>query len=168
MCWNRNCAPKKGAHDFAQHLLTKAAERLRRGDYYCRRLGVHLSWIADLGGWWDETDFHETRDTGFCSPASRRSGSGSRAPNRSASAWCCSTWCPPMHQPDLFAVDTDRRQKLSPLVDRINDRYGRCSIGFGLFSARRARVQGPRRLSPSAGEVGILAASPACGTAMLG
>jgi nucleotidyltransferase/DNA polymerase involved in DNA repair len=56
---------KKGAHDFAQHLLTKAAERLRRGDYYCRRLGVHLSWVGDLGGWWDETDFHETRDTGF-------------------------------------------------------------------------------------------------------
>jgi hypothetical protein len=30
----------KGAHNFAQHLLTKAAERLRRGDYYCRRLGL--------------------------------------------------------------------------------------------------------------------------------
>jgi hypothetical protein len=57
--------PTQGAHDFAQHLLTKAAERLRRGDYYCHRLGVHLSWVADLGGWWDETDFHETRDTGF-------------------------------------------------------------------------------------------------------
>ena len=56
---------KNGAHDFAQHLLTKAAERLRRGDYYCRRLGVHLSWTGDLGGWWEETDFHETRDTGF-------------------------------------------------------------------------------------------------------
>ena len=55
----------EGAHDFAQHLLTKAAERLRRGDYYCRRLGLHISWIGDLGGWWDETDFHETRDTGF-------------------------------------------------------------------------------------------------------
>src|SRR6202047_3517216 len=39
---------KKGAHDFAQHLLTKAAERLRRGGYYCRRLGVHLSWGAGL------------------------------------------------------------------------------------------------------------------------
>ena len=39
------------------------------------------------------------------------------------------------HQPDLFAADTDRRQKLSPLVDLINDRYGRCSIGFGLFPA---------------------------------
>jgi hypothetical protein len=37
------------------------------------------------------------------------------------------------HQPDLFATDNDRRQKLSPLIDRINDRYGRCAIGFGLF-----------------------------------
>jgi hypothetical protein len=37
------------------------------------------------------------------------------------------------HQPDLFAADNHRRQKLSPLIDRINDRYGRCSIGFGLF-----------------------------------
>ena len=31
---------KKGAHDFAQHLLTKAAERLQRGDYFCCWLGV--------------------------------------------------------------------------------------------------------------------------------
>jgi hypothetical protein len=38
---------KKGAHDFAQHLLTKAAERLRRGDYYCRRLGG-ASFFLDL------------------------------------------------------------------------------------------------------------------------
>jgi hypothetical protein len=37
------------------------------------------------------------------------------------------------HQPDLFATDNDRRQKLSPLVDRINDRYGRCAVAFGLF-----------------------------------
>ena len=37
------------------------------------------------------------------------------------------------HQPDLFAADNRRCQKLSPLVDRINDRYGRCTIGFGLL-----------------------------------
>jgi hypothetical protein len=37
------------------------------------------------------------------------------------------------HQPDPFAADNHRRQKLSPLIDRINDRYGRCAIGFGLF-----------------------------------
>jgi hypothetical protein len=39
----------------------------------------------------------------------------------------------PHHQPDLFAADDHRRQRLSPLIDRINDRYGRCAIGFGLF-----------------------------------
>jgi DNA polymerase IV len=54
-----------GAANFARHLLTKAAERLRRGDYFCRRLGLHLSWTGDLGGWWDEMSFNETCDTGF-------------------------------------------------------------------------------------------------------
>ena len=34
------------------------------------------------------------------------------------------------HQPDLFAADNRKRQKLSPLVDRINYR---CTIGFGLL-----------------------------------
>src|SRR5271170_8260818 len=56
---------RDGAADFARHLLTKAAERLRRGAYYCRRLGLHLSWTGDLGGWWDEMSFNETRDTGL-------------------------------------------------------------------------------------------------------
>ena len=37
------------------------------------------------------------------------------------------------HQPDLFEAAGARRKKLSPLIDRINDRYGRCAIGFGLF-----------------------------------
>ena len=41
-----------GAATFARHLRTKAAERLRRGDYYCRRLALHLSWVGDFGGWW--------------------------------------------------------------------------------------------------------------------
>jgi DNA polymerase IV len=73
---------EKGAHDFAQHLLTKAAEQLRRGDYYCRRLGAHLSWVGDLGGWWDETDSMKRVTPASCSPASRKSGSGSRAKSR--------------------------------------------------------------------------------------
>ena len=37
------------------------------------------------------------------------------------------------HQPDLFDTDSRRRQKLSPLIDRINTRYGRGAIGFGLL-----------------------------------
>ena len=125
----------KGAHDFAQHLLTKAAERLRRGDYYCRRLGVHLSWVGDLGGWWDETDFHETRDTGFLLARLERAlAAGAALQAAAASASCCSTWCPPASISRTCSRPTiSRRQKLSPLIDRINDRYGRCAIGFGLF-----------------------------------
>jgi hypothetical protein len=68
-----------------EHLLTKAAERLRRSDYYCRRLGLHLSWVADLGGWWDETDFHETRDTCNASRPSPRA----RAHARETRNWSC-------------------------------------------------------------------------------
>jgi hypothetical protein len=37
------------------------------------------------------------------------------------------------HQPDLFDAANHRRQKLSPMIDRINDRYGRCAIGFSLL-----------------------------------
>jgi DNA polymerase-4 len=125
---------KKGAHHFAQHLLTKAAERLRRGDYYCRRLGLHLSWVGDLGGWWDEITFAETRDTGFL--LARLEQLWLRVPRTKplSIGVVLLDLVPASHrQPDLFAADNDRRQKLSPLVDRINDRYGRCSIGFGLF-----------------------------------
>jgi len=35
------------------------------------------------------------------------------------------------HQPDLF--EAARRRKLSSVIDRINDRYGRCAIAFGLL-----------------------------------
>jgi hypothetical protein len=48
------------------------------------------------------------------------------------------------HQPDLFAADNQRRQKLSPLIDLINDRYGRCAIGFAGFR----RTSGPLRAMP--------------------
>jgi hypothetical protein len=36
-------------------------------------------------------------------------------------------------QPDLFDAANQRRQKPSPMIDRINDRYGRCAIDFGLL-----------------------------------
>ena len=77
------------------------------------------------------------------------------------------------HQPDLFAADNRRRQKLSPLVDRINDRYGRCTIGFGLLPPAVRGFKGPCRISPGAGELGVLgppvgASSPSSGTEHFG
>jgi hypothetical protein len=49
------------------------------------------------------------------------------------------------HQPDL-----------SPLIDRINDRYGRCAIGLGLFPPDVRAFEGHAAFSPGAGEVGVL------------
>jgi DNA polymerase-4 len=105
---------KEGAHNFAQHLLTKAAERLRHGDYYCRRLGLHLAWIADLGGWWDETTFLETRDTGFLH--TRLKQLWQRVPAYkplSVGVVLLDLVPADQHQPDLFTADNHRRQKLS-------------------------------------------------------
>jgi DNA polymerase-4 len=139
---------KKGAHEFAQHLLTKAAERLRRGDYYCRRLGAHLSWVSDLGGWWDETDFHETRDTGFL--LARLEELWQRVPRYkplSVGVVLLDLVPADHNQPDLFAADNGRRQKLSPLIDRINDRYGRWSIALGYFRPTCARSKGTPRFT---------------------
>jgi hypothetical protein len=137
-----------GAHDFAQHLLTKAAERLRRGDYFCRRLGVHLSWTGHLGGFWDEIDFRETRDTGFLLSRLEQLWKRGRDTNRSASAWCCSTGArqhvPPgpvrgRHAPASETVATDRphQRPLRPMLHWIRP-----------VSPRRTGVQGSRRLSP--------------------
>jgi hypothetical protein len=129
----------KDAHDFAQHLLTKAAERLRRGHYYPSRLGVHLSWTGDLGGWWDETDFHETQDTGFL--LTRLDELWRRVPRTkplSVGVVLLDLVPAIQHQPDLFEAASPRRQKLSPLIDRIDTRYGRGPIGFGLPPTVRA------------------------------
>jgi hypothetical protein len=123
----------ESAQDFSRHLLTKAAERLRRGAYYCRRLGLHLSWVADLGSWWNETNFTETRETGFL--LARLDQLWTEVPAYkplSVGVVLLDLVPAARHQPDLFAGDP-KLQKLSPLIDRINDRYGRCAIGFGLL-----------------------------------
>ena len=113
--------------------MTKAAERLRSGAYYCRGLGLHLSWVGDLGGWWDELSFTETRDTGFLLGCLDQLWQRVPAYKPLSIGVVLLDLIPASrHQLDLFEAANQRRQKLSPLIDRINDRYGRCAIGFGL------------------------------------
>lgn len=125
-----------GARETSRHLLGKAAARLRNDDYYCRRLGLHLSWAGDLGGYWDEVGFHETRATDFLL-------------DRLDFLWRTVPRFKPVkvgvvlldlvpavrHQPDLFD-EGRRRDRLSPLIDGINRKHGRDAIGFGLSSAK--------------------------------
>ena len=132
----------EGARQFAQHLLAKGAERLRHQGYFCRRLGVSLSSVDGIGRFWDEIGFHETQDTDFLLA-------------RLVQLWRQVPRMKPIkvgivllglvpaaqHQPDLFA-DNARHQKLSPLIDQINRRYGRGAIGFGKPSEQMNRFTG--------------------------
>ncbi|MGE3623465.1 MAG: hypothetical protein AB7H77_06310 [Bdellovibrionales bacterium] len=133
---------REDARAFAQHLLAKAAERLRRNDYYCRRLGLHLSWQRELGKWWGETGFHETHDTNFLLARLEDLWAGvPRFKPRTVSVLLFGLVPAIHHQPDLFGQSA-RQNKLSPLVDSINNRYGRNAIGFGLLHAKIRAFKG--------------------------
>jgi DNA polymerase IV len=132
-----------GAKNFAFHLLAKAAERLRRNDYYCRRLGLYVSFCGDKESWSDEIGFHETWDTNFL--LARLENLWAQVPPfkpLAVSVVLMGLVPASAHQPDLFASG-GRNEKLSPLVDEINARYGRGAIGFGLLpSSVRMSVRG--------------------------
>jgi DNA polymerase IV len=132
----------EGARQYAHHLLTRAAERLRHKDYYCRRLGVHLSWMGDLGGWWDEISFQETRDTDFLLARLKQLWTGVPPYKPLTVGVVLLGLVPAMyHQPDLFAEEAPH-DRLSPLIDQINRRYGRNTIGFGLVSEQVREFNG--------------------------
>ena len=110
-----------------------------------------------LGGWWEETDFHETQDTGFL--LARLEQALARVPRyKPLSVGVVLLDLVPaiQHQPDLFDAARPRRQKLSPLIDRINTRYGRGAIGFGLPPPTVRAFSGHARVPAGAGEVGVL------------
>jgi DNA polymerase-4 len=115
---------KKGARDYVQHLLTKAAERLRRGDYYCRRLGVHLSWVGDLvsaaGGTKPISTYARHRIP--ARPPRGTLAASSAIQTARVGVVLLDLLPADHHQPDLFAADNHRRQKLSPMIDLINER----------------------------------------------
>ncbi|MBV9203207.1 MAG: hypothetical protein JOY83_26415 [Alphaproteobacteria bacterium] len=84
--------------------------------------------------WRAKPIFHKTRDTGFCSPAWRKLAAGPAHQATKRRYGVLLDLVPAVqHQPDLFAADDDRRRKLSPLIDRVHHRYGRCAIDAACF-----------------------------------
>lgn len=143
----------RGALDFSRHLAAKAAERLRHKGYYCRRLGVGASaekrtWEPMGAGesWWNEARFRETQSTGFL--LEQLGALWRDCPRlRPKAVWVVLSGLVPAerHQPDLFAQEdqgAQRREKLSPLLDDLNRRYGRGTIAFGAPPASARRFSG--------------------------
>ena len=75
------------------------------------------------------------------------------------------------HQPDLFDAADERQHRLSPLIDRINDRYGRYALGFGLLppevrSFKVDELRDAKRKVLACFEAGALAPACAAGGAL--
>lgn len=146
----------QGAMDFSYHLLDKAAERLRRGGYYCSRLVLHLAFKTDVqktestwgswAGWGDETSFPKTQATDYLMKRLRELWQGVTCPSDptmkpfKVGVVLCGLVPIAAHQPDLFAPPEKVFERPLPrptapinhLVDEINAKYGRHTIGFGV------------------------------------
>jgi hypothetical protein len=105
--------------------------------------------MGDGGGWWDEISFHETRDTGFLLGRLAQLWAGI-PPNKPLSVGVTLLDLVPVqhHQPDLFG-ENERDDRLSPLIDGINRRFGRSTIGFGQVPAKVRTFSGCRRVGSS-------------------
>ncbi len=145
-----------GAADFSQHLLAKAAERLRRNDYYCRRLALQLAFVSEdktternnwgkWAGWGSETSFPETQDTDYLLARLHELWREVEHPRfkrlKPIKVGIVLLGLVPItqHQPDLFAPETRLightqmpASAINHVVDGINARYGRNTIGFGM------------------------------------
>jgi DNA polymerase-4 len=121
----------EGARNFAHHLLSKAAERLRHKEYYCRRLSLHLRWMGDLGSWSNEISFQETCETSFLLGRLEELWSGVPSYKPLSVGVTLLDLVPAQHhQLDLFG-EGERPNRLAPLVDGLNRRFGRNTVGFG-------------------------------------
>jgi DNA polymerase-4 len=112
-----------------RQLLIRVAQRLRTEGFYCRRLGLDIKWVQNLGHHTGDCRFKETQDTHFLL-------------NELMNLWAVAPVLKPLrigvvlgdltpeaaHQPDLF--DTPQPANLTMAVDRLNLRFGRGTITF--------------------------------------
>jgi hypothetical protein len=113
-----------------RQLLVRVAQRLRTEEFYCRRLGLDIKWIQELGHHADECRFKETQDTHFLL-------------NHLMPMWLSAPQLKPLrigvvlsdltpkgsHQPDLF--EKPEPVKLTAAIDKLNSRFGKGTITFG-------------------------------------
>ena len=133
------------AYQYARYLLSKAAQRLREKDFYARQLVLQIKWMASFredaplderrGDW--GVNFPETQSTPQLLKRLEEIWSAvplDRKPLR-IGVVLCDLVPTGAHQPDLFAapvVDDRRETALLSSLDRLNNRYGTGTVGFGV------------------------------------
>lgn len=122
-----------------QELLVKAALRLRQENLYCRRLSVDVKWTQDNGHWIDDRRFNEAQDNLILNrvlldiwqkvPKLKPLRVGV-----SLSDLVSAT----EHQQDLF--DRPQNAALTKVIDELNEKFGKGSVGFGLAATSATRL----------------------------
>lgn len=98
--------------------------------------------MGDLGSWWNDTSFNETRDTGFLLARLEELWAGVPDYKPLSVGVTLLDLVPAQHhQPDLFD-ESEQQDKLSPVVDGLNRRFGRNMIGFGQVPAEVRKFSG--------------------------
>jgi DNA polymerase-4 len=139
-----------GAFQVAQKLTHKAAIRLRKKSYWTKGLSLAVQFPGDArqsyggGGWGVKTKLMETQDTPTLLKALDKLWS--QVPSGKP-LWIGVTLFPivPLnqHMPSLF--DNPKQEKLSLVMDQINDTYGRDTAYFAAL--HDAREKAPTRIA---------------------
>jgi DNA polymerase-4 len=124
----------KAATPTIRQLLIRAAQRLRREDFYCKRLSLDIKWTQDLGHYVVERNFHETQDTTFLLHILAELWQ--KAPNHRplrVGVVLHDLVTKEKHQPDLFELSSQGRKpaELMTALDKLNEKFGRGTVSYG-------------------------------------
>jgi len=113
MCSNRTAHEGRGA-EFRAALADQGGRAIAARRLFLPRLGLHLSWLADLGSWWSEINSPRAAITGFLLGRLDQLWTEVPAYKPLSVGVVLARLVPAaQHQPDLFAAD-HKHQKLSP------------------------------------------------------
>lgn len=136
--WERSLT---AATPVLRQLLTRAAERLRHEDYYCRRLSVGIKWLHHAGYWGQDLACRETQDTALLLRALAQILTNAPSLQPLRVGVVLSDLVPAtQHQGDLFAdrpppvrrFGKPQPPALAHAIDAINGTYGRGTLHYGL------------------------------------
>jgi DNA polymerase-4 len=138
-----------GAYTVLQKMLFKAAVRLRRGQFYARRIGIHIKIIGvpkEESYYEDALKVHESQDTLVFARALE--SLWAQVPHHQGRPLRVGVVLFDLipaseHQYSLF--ENPRRETLARVIDELNERYGRGTVEYALY--RQAAQAAPTRIA---------------------